>query len=92
MRQRDTPFSNRRVFEIAAENYPAIQWFTSHQVGIWRYGFNGIVSMDYSQIKAAMQLEKVEEPADLFARLRLIERGFITEINRKPPNEQDNIQ
>lgn len=75
-------------FVIMACNADAVGWFVDHQAGIWRYGFNGLESMDYSQINAALQLEQAQDAAGLFEKLRHIERGFIAEINQQRKQQQ----
>lgn len=73
-------------FIIALENLDAVNWFFGHQYGLWRTGFNGIESMDYSQIHAAMQLEQRDDAATLFAKLLHIERGYLTALREQRIN------
>lgn len=74
------------MFTVFRCNQFAVEWFIDHFIAILRIGINGIESMDYSQIQAAMQLEQVEKPAALFKQLRCIERGYmegVREAQRK---------
>mgnify|MGYP003495096245 CR=1 FL=1 len=46
--------------------------------------------MDYGQIKAALELEAEDlDRADLFKKLRLIERGYMSEIYRQRREESN---
>lgn len=65
-------------------NAPAVQWFLDHPY-IWRDGINGRSGMDYTQIDAALKLERhpLAHRADLFQRLQAIESGYMVELSKK---------
>lgn len=79
-----TPTAASQVFWVYDGNADAVRWYLDHPF-IWRDGFNGRTGLDYTQIDAALRLERhpTRERADLFQRLRAIEDGYMTELMRK---------
>ena len=71
-------------FEVYVGNADAVRWYLDHPF-IWRDSLNGRTGLDYTQIDAALRLERypARDRADLFNRLRAIEDGYMTELMTK---------
>ena len=67
-------------FDILPENITVINWFLEHEHGIWSSGFNGLESLNYSQIHALFKIEKTKKKQSLFKKLLIIERSYLNEI------------
>lgn len=83
-RQHAPRAADDQVFWVYDGNAEAVRWYLEHPF-IWRDGFSGRAGLDYTQIDAALRLERhpTRSRADLFQRLRAIEDGYMNELMRK---------
>jgi hypothetical protein len=71
-------------FEIWPDNWPAWQAFVSVQTQ-WSTGFGGPTGLDYSRVKAGLEMAGIEMTKEMFAHLRIIEAAALKAMSKKDP-------
>lgn len=66
---------------LLPESVPAVLWFMENQNAIWLVGFNGIESLNYSQIQAAFAVEQPSDAKQLFKQLKIIASAALDVIH-----------
>lgn len=63
-------------FEVWPENWDAVQAFLGVQTQ-WAVGFAGPTGLDYTRVRAGLEMAGITVTQDLFSRLRIIEGGAL---------------
>lgn len=73
----------QKEFAVWPENWAALQAFLSVQ-SQWAVGMSGPTGLDYVRVKAGLEMAGVAITPELFAQLRLLERGALDAMSGKP--------
>lgn len=66
--------------EVEPENWDVVMLFLRVQTQ-WRYSFGGPTGLDYTGVEAAMRLAGIQQSADLFDGLQVMEVAALREMN-----------
>lgn len=71
------------VFEVWAENWPAVELFlrlaTQWKIG----GMGGFLGLDYPAVESAMRILRIHNRAEMFDTIQVMEYAALPVLNRK---------
>jgi hypothetical protein len=69
-------------FQVWPENWPALQAFLAVQTQ-WAIGMNGPTGLDYTRVRAGLELAGVETTPALFQKLRILESAALAALSKR---------
>lgn len=64
------------------ENWAAMEAFLSVQTQ-WSVGMGGPTGLDYTRVRAGLELAGVQVTPELFQQLRILESGALSALNKR---------
>lgn len=69
-------------FQVWPENWPAVEAFLAVQTQ-WSIGMAGPTGLDYTRVRAGLELAGMQVTPELFQKLRILESAALSALARK---------
>ena len=74
------------LYEVWPENMPVVDFFMKHCQTAWRSSMGGLTGLDDGNFEWLFRLEKVEDPLQMLAGLRTMERAILKQFANTEEN------